>query len=299
MKPCIKRRPFFPRSSAPRKSGLSSGDAALGLELLDKVSVFETLRAYRGRIFRCERHARRLRDSCASLGRLLPLSEKELCRWLEVSLKESGLAEAVLRVSVHWSGEKEGEFLLFLRPFGAHPAEWYENGVQLRSAAGRRPSPKAQDPQIKASQYVNGVLAYLDKGELPAHEMLFLGPDGTVAEGTVSNIFIVRPALAHEVGGVRGRKGGVKEKSLLTPSVGSGILRGVTRDFVLELAKKRGLPVVETVLTRHDLYTSDECFMTNTSSELLPVVGIDGRKIGNGRPGRLTQLLGNDFRRNR
>ena len=153
--------------------------------------------------------------------------------------------------------------------------------MALRSTVGRRPSPRAQDPQIKCSQYVGGVLAMLDGSSREPHELLFFGPGGTVAEGTVSNIFIV------------------KEKSLLTPSVGSGILRGVTRAFVLELARKRGLRVVETTLTRHDLYTADECFLTNTSSEVLPVVRVDARCIGDGSPGPITRALGEDFRKER
>ena len=113
------------------------------------------------------------------------------------------------------------------------------------------------------------------------HEFLFFGPEGTLAEGTVSNVFIV------------------KRKCLLTPSVASGILKGVTRDLVLSLAKERGWPVAETPLTRHDLYTADECFLTNTSSEVLPVVAVDGRSIGDGRPGPLTRALRRDFKKHR
>ena len=119
-----------------------------------------------------------------------------------------------------------------------------------------------------------------------------------MAEGTVSNIFIVCPASAclWRSSGYRDRG---MEKSLLTPSTGSGILRGVTREFVMELARKRGLSVVETPLTRHDIYTAQECFLTNTSSEVLPVVRLDSRCIGNGSPGPVTRALGEDFRNQR
>ena len=119
----------------------------------------------------------------------------------------------------------------------------------------------------------------LDKGDLEAHELLFFGPSGTVAEGTVSNVFII------------------KRKCLLTPSVSSGILRGVTRGIVMDLARKRGWRVLETHLTRHDLFTADECFLTNTSSEVLPVVELDDRRIGDGKPGPLTRILGDDFKK--
>ena len=212
---------------------------------------------------------------------MLPLGKNELKRWLEESLRQSAFLDATLRVSVHWAGPGEGEILLFVREFGSHPAAWYEKGVALCTAVGRRPTLRAQDPQIKASQYVCGVLAALDRGELPAHELLFLGPLGTVAEGAVSNIFIV------------------KEKCILTPSVGSGILKGVTRGFVMELARKRGWRVLERPLSRHEIYTADECFITNTSSEVLPVVRVDERTIGAGQPGPVTQKLAEDFRKNR
>ena len=182
--------------------------------------------------------------------------------------------------------------MVLIREFESYPLRFYEKGVSLKTAVSRRWTPKAQDPQIKASQFMNGVLAILDEAgndvETPACRTgrqraaslpLFLGPLGTVAEGTVSNIFIV------------------KEKRLLTPSVASGILRGVTRDVVLDLAVKRRLEVAETFLTRHEIYSADECFITNTSSEILPVTRVDNRQIGNGRPGPVTRTLAKDFKK--
>jgi branched-chain amino acid aminotransferase len=256
--------------------------------------VFETLRVYEGRLFYWEKHLERLSESCAVLGRNLPVPPRELKAWLEASIVESGLRNASLRLSVHWVPEEE-RLLLFLTSFESHPIDWYEKGVEIRSAVSRRPSPRAQDTQIKTSQYVSGVLAYLDSvgdevspsaarspvaGRMRRpHELLFFGPTGTVAEGTVSNIFIV------------------KRKCLLTPSVSSGTLRGVTRGIVMSLARKRGWQVSETHLTRHDLYTADECFLTNTSSEVLPVVRLDDRSIGDGSPGPFTRLLGEDFKK--
>ena len=249
------------------------------LEFLDRLSVFETLRAYNGLIFSWEKHFERLGGSCRALNEALPLKERELRDWLVSSLKESGHKDASLRVAVHWDGRGGGRLVLFIRPFLSHPPAWYEEGVALRTAVSRRWTLKAQDPQVKASQYVSGVLAFLDKGALEAHELLFFGAGGTVAEGTVSNIFIV------------------KGKRLLTPSVASGILKGVTRSVVIDLARKRGWKVAETELTRHEFYSADECFLTNTSSEVLPVVKLDGRVIGDGRPGPRTKTLGNDFKK--
>jgi branched-chain amino acid aminotransferase len=260
--------------------GNSSKTAALTLDFLNRTAVFETLRAYGGKIFRGQEHLSRLSESCAALGRELPLGKKSIKLWLEASLRKSGFPDATLRLSVHWRSRAQGELVLFVREFQPHPSAWYEKGVALRTAVGRRPTLKAQDPQIKSSQYVCSVLALLDHPGV-TQELLFLGPLGTVAEGSVSNIFIV------------------KEKSLLTPSVGSGILKGVTRGFVMDLARKRGYTVRECPLTRHEIYTAEECFVTNTSSEVLPVVRVDERVIGSGWPGPVTQKLAKDFKENR
>lgn len=243
--------------------------------------MFETLRVYGGRIFHSQEHLLRLSESCAVLGCPLPVEKKRLRGWLEASMQKSRFKDATLRLSVHWRHSGGGQLVLIVREFKSHPRVWYEKGVALRTAVGRRPTLKAQDPQVKASQYVCGVLASLDRGQLAAHELLFLGPLGTLAEGTVSNVFIV------------------KKKSLLTPSVGSGILKGVTRGLVIGLARKRGWDVLERPLTRHEIYTAEECFITNTSSEVLPVVRVDERVIGSGCPGPLTRTLAGDFKKNR
>ena len=260
----------------------SSPNEVLPLGFLDRLSVFETMRVVAGRVFFPEKHLERLAESCRVLNEPLPLPAPELRRWMHAMLRKSGHADATLRISVHWDGAHGGRIVLFIRPFTGHPRAWYERGIELSTAVLRRPSPRAQDPQIKASQYVGGVMAMLDAGGLPAvaaHELVFFGPGGTVAEGMVSNLFLV------------------KRKSLLTPSVASGILKGVTRGIVIDLAGKRGWPVLETELTRHEFYAADECFLTNTSSEVLPVVRLDGRAIGAGKPGPWTRMLAEDFKR--
>lgn len=126
---------------------------------------------------------------------------------------------------------------------------------------------------------MNGVLAELGKGDDPPHEFIFLNEAGYVAEGSVSNLFIV------------------KAKRILTPAVSSGILRGVTRGAVIALAQKSRIPVTETFLTRHDIYGADECFIANTSSEVLPAVQVDGRRIGEGKPGEITKILAQGFKK--
>lgn len=275
----IKQRRFYAPSSGKKKLAVFCDDAALSVDYLNRIAVFETLRVYGGRLFRADEHMTRLAESCGSIGNHLPLTPKELLSWMRAELAGSGYAHATLRLSVHWKDRTEGVFLLIIREFTSHPPEWYEKGVELRTTVSQRWTLKAQNPQVKATQYVSGVLAFLDKGGLEAHELVFLGAGGTVAEGTVSNLFFV------------------SKKTLLTPSVSSGILKGVTRGVVLELARRRKWPVLETHLTRHDLYSADECFLTNTSSEILPVTRMDGRRIGAGTPGHLTQTLADDFKK--
>lgn len=285
---------FSPRYSAKNARGLSSNSAELPLNFLDEVSCFETLRIYGGKAFCFEKHAARLRESCLGIGRELPWDALELQKWVKEGVRESGFGDALLRVSVHWTRAEEGtrcpeghhvpiELVAIFRPFQSYPAELYENGVSLVTATPRRWTLRAQDPQIKASQFMSGVLAAIDNRDRKAHELVLLNQQSTVAEGTVSNIFIV------EAG----------RPKLLTPSVSSGILRGVTRAFVIDLARKRGFGVTETFLTRHEIYSATECFMTNTSSEILPVASLDGRRIGSGKPGPITKNLIQDFERER
>ncbi len=203
----------------------------------------------------------------------------ELKRWIGTSLKESAYSDAIVRVSVHWKDNLEGRLLLTIKEFSGHPRKWYRDGVRLTTTAVKRWSLRAQDPQSKSSMYMNGVLAELGKGDDPPHEFIFLNEAGYVAEGSVSNLFIV------------------KAKRILTPAVSSGILRGVTRGAVIALAQKSRIPVTETFLTRHDIYGADECFIANTSSEVLPAVQVDGRRIGEGKPGEITKILAQGFKK--
>ncbi len=247
---------------------------------LDRLSCFETLRVYEGRYFRLEEHLERLRFSCESVGwKTIPTTPWFAQEFAE-TLRLSKLRNALVRLSVHEAADPTEKILVWtLREFTSHPSEIYEKGVAAHFDVICRDILKATDPQVKSSQYTGGVLAFLDKGDRSAHEIFFLDSRGYAAEGTVSNLFILDTS-----------------KCLLTPDLASGILKGVTRDFVLELARRAGLSVKETTLTRHDIYTASECFMTNTSSEILPVVRMDGRQIGNGMPGPVTARLLKDFR---
>jgi len=237
------------------------------------------LRAYGGKIFCLDAHLARLADSCAGIGKPPPFETDALARWVKAALLKSACPDAMIRCSLHWKNELEGAWLVIIRKFLGYPRRWYETGVSLSTTVVKRWTLRAQNPQIKSSVYMNGVLAELDGRTADQHEFIFLNEAAAVAEGSVSNLFIV------------------KTKRLLTPAVSSGILRGVTRAAVIDLAKKSGLPVVETILSRHDFYSADECFMANTSSEVLPVVSVDTRRIADGRPGLITETLARDFKK--
>ena len=231
------------------------------------------MRAYRGRIFCLERHTDRLFGSLRALGQEPNFFKKEIEGWVESSLKESKFSEAMVRLSVHGEPSGKSRWVVIVREFKPYPKEWFEKGIELRTATRLKSSVKAQDSKIKCSEYAGSILAHLDAAARPGGEFVFLNQNLTVSECAVSNIFIVRA------------------KTLLTPAPASGILEGVTRSAVIELAGKEDIEVRETFLTRHEVYTAEECFITNTSFEILPVSGMDGRKINGGTPGPVTRKL--------
>lgn len=259
----------------------AGGSCALPEGCLDELSCFETLRVYDGGYFRLEEHLRRLTFSCEGVGRVLEPSLPWLAGQFGESLRLSGMRNALVRLSLHWPADSADVFCLwFLREFDSYPDDLYRRGVAAAFGVVRRDLPKATNAQIKSSQYVGGVLSALDAPANAAHEIFFLDSLGYVAEGSISNLFIVD-----------------RRKCLLTPCPASGILKGVTRDFVLELARSLEIPVLETTLTRHDIYSAAECFLTNTSSEILPVVKMDARTIGDGSPGPVTARLRAEFKK--
>jgi len=160
-----------------------------------------------------------------------------------------------------------------------YPRELYENGLEIVTAATMRNHPNAVNPRIKSLNYLNNILAKIEAIDAGTLEAVMLNHQGFVAECTGDNLFIVR--------------GG----RLLTPPIGAGILEGITRDEILAIAREERLEVREENLTRYDLYVADECFLTGTAAEVVPVVRIDGRQIGDGRPGPVTKRLAEEFHR--
>jgi branched-chain amino acid aminotransferase len=244
--------------------------------------VFETLRAYEGRIFLLNEHLSRLRNSAKELGFSLPVSLKELRRLLYHSLDRNHLRNALVRISVSRGPGpigldpalcREPTLIIIPRVFNGYAAAAIRRGLKIAIVSVRRISPDMLNPQIKSMNFLNNIMAKIQAKRVRADEGLMLSRDGCLSEGSISNIFLV------------------KNDRLYTPSAGVGILLGTTRQLVIALAQKRGIPVMETRLYPSDLYGADECFLTNTSMEVMPVSMADGRKVGTGKPGPVTRRL--------
>jgi len=248
--------------------------------------VFEGIRAYKGKVFKLDRHIERLFDSAKAISLEVPLGREELKNAILETLSANSLSDAYIRVVV-----TRGVGTLGLDPFkcsGAnviiitdsislYPKELYENGLEVITVATCRNVPEALNPRIKSLNYLNNILAKLEALRAGVKEAVMLNREGFVAECTGENIFIL------------------KDGKLLTPPVNAGILEGITRDTVIEIARSLGIAVDQPMLTRYDLFTAEECFLTGTAAEIVPVVKIDGRIIGTGKPGPVTKRLLTEF----
>jgi len=250
--------------------------------------VFEGIRAYNGKVFKMKEHVDRLFDSAAAIELKVPVTKEQYAAAIESTLKANNLRDAYVRAIV-----TRGIGTLGLNPrtcAGAsvviitdsitlYPKELYENGLSVITVSTIRNHPNALDPRIKSLNYLNNILAKIEGLNAGVEEAIMLNIQGYVAECTGDNIFIV------------------KDAALITPPLSAGILDGITRHTVMDLAAARTMTVREENITRYDLFTADECFLTGTAAELIPVVKIDGRLVADGKPGPVTlQLLG-DFRK--
>ncbi len=250
--------------------------------------VFEGIRVYSGRIFRFAQHIDRLYESANSIGLAIPLNRGEMDKAVIDTVKTNGFREAYIRLVVtRGVGDlgidpkkcKKGTVIIIVDKIQLYPERLYKEGIKVVTAATRRFSPDMVNPLTKSLNYLNNILAKMEANLAGCPESLMLNAQGLVAECTADNIFIVRNG------------------ELLTPAPDQGILLGVTRRAAMEIARGFGIPVRELPLTRHDIYSADECFLTGTGAELVPVISLDERKIGNGRPGPLTAKLLKEFRK--
>jgi branched-chain amino acid aminotransferase len=248
--------------------------------------VFEGLRAYAGKVFRLDAHVDRLFASARAICLEIPLSKAAVAKAVTDTLAANGLADGYVRLVVTRGAGSLGldpnktshpQVIVIADTISLYPREFYDQGLRIVTAATQRTQSAALSPRIKSLNYLNNIMAKLEGLQAGCVEALMLNHKGEVAECTGDNIFVVRS----------GR--------LLTPPPDAGILEGITRNAVMELAVAAGIECREATLVRHDLYTADECFLTGTAAEVIPVVEIDGRKIGAGVPGPVTGRLTRDF----
>jgi len=251
--------------------------------------VFEGIRSYNGRVFRLDEHLQRLYDSAKVIRLKIPLSVEEMKERILETLRLNKLTDAYIRAVVtRGVGDlgldpdkctKEGFVFIITDKIELYGEEFYEKGLNVITVPTRRNIPEALNPRIKSLNYLNNILAKIEAKNGNVIEAIMLSSDGYVVECTGDNIFII------------------KNGSLYTPPTYIGALEGITRDAVMEIARETGLNVEEKIFNRYEVYIADECFLTGTAAEVIPVVEVDGRLIGDGHPGEITQKLIAKFRK--
>ncbi|SFR05144.1 branched-chain-amino-acid transaminase [Desulfoscipio geothermicus] len=249
--------------------------------------VFEGIRAYHNRVFKLHDHLVRLYESARTIGLEISIGMEEMQEVVLETLRRNNLRDAYIRLVV-----TRGKGDLGLDPrkcpkptvfciaasIQLYPDELYERGLEMVTVATRRNIPEACNPRVKSLNYLNNIYAKIEANLAGVPEAIMLNQEGYVAEATGDNIFLV------------------KNDKLITPPIHVGLLEGITRNTVMDLARAKGIEVVEKVFTRHDVYIADECFLTGTAAELIPCVKVDGRTIGDGKPGEVFRGLLKDFR---
>jgi len=248
--------------------------------------VFEGIRVYEGKVFRLAEDVERLYDSARSIRLEIPMTREQMAHAVNDTVTANSKRNGYIRLLVTRGAGYLGldprkatnpQIIIIVDDITLYPPELYENGMEIVTVSTIRNHPNALNPRIKSLNYLNNILAQIEAVQAGCFEALMLNHKGEVAECTGDNIFIVKRGV------------------LKTPPPDAGILEGVTRGAVLELARAAKIPVQETALTRHDVYTADECFLTGTAAEVVPVVKCDGRALGTGRPGPITRQLRERF----
>jgi branched-chain amino acid aminotransferase len=249
--------------------------------------IFEGIRLYGGNVYRLDEHLERLEYSAKALMLSIPLSRSELAEAVCETCRQNKLTDGYIRLVVTrgagdlglapWLCEKPTLFIIASK-ISLYPQEHYDNGLSIVTVPTRRISPDMLPPTIKSLNYLNNILAKIEARQAGALEAIMLNAQGYVAECTADNIFAVH-------------KG-----EILTPAASAGALKGITRATVFDIAKALGIPMREADLTRYDIWCADECFLTGTGAEVIPVVKLDGRVIGTGKPGPVTGRVLTSFR---
>jgi branched-chain amino acid aminotransferase len=249
--------------------------------------IFEGIRFYNGRVFRLEEHLHRLWDSARSICLEIPMTMRNMTEAVLETIRQNHLRDGYIRLLVtrgignlglNPTQCKSPSVIIIAATIALYHEDFYRKGLTIVTCATRRSSPAALNPAVKSLNYLNNVMARVEANLAGADEALMLNDAGNVAECTADNVFIV------------------KHGQIVTPPVTAGALRGITRSVVFEIAAEVGIKVQETDITRHDVFVADECFLTGTAAEIVPVVKADGRLIGNGKPGPVTARIIARFR---
>jgi len=250
--------------------------------------VFEGMRTYSNKVFRLVEHIDRLYESARAILLTIPMTKQEMIDAVKKTVELSGLSDSYIRLVVtRGSGSlgldpnrtSDPQVIIIVDLIALYDRKYYDEGLKIITASTIRNHPAALSPRIKSLNYLNNIMAKLEGLQAGCMEAIMLNHKGEVAECTGDNIFIV------------------KKGQLLTPSADSGILEGITRNAILELANTLKIPARETTLTRHDLLVADECFLTGSAAEVIPVGSIDSRPIGDGKVGPTTKQLMIEFKK--
>ncbi|HHU62602.1 MAG TPA: branched-chain-amino-acid transaminase [Clostridiales bacterium] len=250
--------------------------------------VFEGIRAYNGRVFRCEEHIDRLYDAAKAIALEIPMTKEELIEAMLATIRKNQLRDCYIRLVVsRGKGDlgvnpnkcKRPTIVIITDKIEMYPPEMYKKGMKAITASTRRNMPGVLDPQIKSLNYLNNILAKIEANHAGASEAIMLNQNGLVTECTGDNIFIVKDGV------------------LMTPPIYVGALDGITRRTVISLAEKLDIPFKEKELTLFNVYGADECFFTGTAAELIAVTEIDNRIIGDGQCGPITARLLEEYQK--
>jgi branched-chain amino acid aminotransferase len=241
--------------------------------------VFEGIRFYNGRVFKLAEHLARFYDSARAICLKIPMSADEVTQALLETIRQNEMRDGYIRLVVtRGVGDlglnpvlcKKPTVFIIASPIKLYPQELYQRGLDVITCATRRVSPSVLSPAVKSLNYLNNIMAKIEANQAGAGEGLMLNEQGYVAECTADNVFTI------------------KRGEVFTPPISAGALGGITRGVVFGLAAELGIKISEPNLTRYDIYTADECFLTGTGAEIIPMVKLDSREIGDGKPGPLT-----------
>lgn len=249
--------------------------------------VFEGIRVYDGNIYRLNQHLKRLYNSAKAIMLKIPYSFEEMTEILVQAVRKNGFQDAYIRLVISRGIGDLGldpykcqnpSVIVIVEQLAIYPKEFYDNGLEIVSVGSRRNAPDVLSPKLKSLNYLNNILVKIEAHLAGVSEALMMNNQGYVAECSADNIFIV------------------KDDEILTPPGYIGALEGITREAIIEIADNLGYRVKEEPFTRHDVYTADEVFLTGTAAEVIAVVKVDGRQVGDGKPGPTTKVLLEAFR---